>query len=110
MAPLRSIKSLSSASCDGTRVLFEIVDGSEIVECAISRMALEDISTGRCFKPADMLKCFAKSREQIEALAVQKFRRRPEGVSGRLSLWSDDVSEPPTGTVPAAVQIAAAPL
>jgi hypothetical protein len=105
MAQLRSQKSVGAPSCDGNRVLFEIGVGTDVLDCAISRMALEDISTGMCFKPADMLKCFLKSREQIETLALEKLRRRPEGVSGRLSLWSDDVDDPPTGSVPAAAQI-----
>jgi len=105
MVQVRSQKSVGTPSCDGNRVLFEIGVGPDILDCAISRMALEDISTGRCFKPADMLKCFMKSREQIESLALEKLRRRPDGVSGRLSLWSDDVIEPPTGSVPAAAQI-----
>lgn len=87
---------------DGSRVLFEIADGGSRVACAISRMALEDIGEKRLFKPADLLGCFAKARGRIEGLALEKLRARPDGVSGRLSLWADDVDEPPTGGVPAA--------
>ena len=40
---------------DGTRVFFEIADGNEQIQCAISRAALEEISEKRCFRTADLL-------------------------------------------------------
>lgn len=87
---------------DGGRVLFEIADGGERVPCAISRMALEGIGERRLFKTADLLGCFAGARGRIEGLALEKLHARPDGVSGRLSLWADDVDDSPTGDVPAA--------
>jgi hypothetical protein len=109
MVQLQSHNPSSVPYCDSSRVLFEISDGGELFPCAISRMALEDIAGGRCFKPADMLKSFARVRSRIETLALEKLRVRPEGVTGRLSLWSDDVIEQPDGTIPEAAALAAAP-
>jgi hypothetical protein len=110
MVQLRCLNQTSVPYCDSSRVLFDITDGNELVPCAISRMALEDVSGGRCFKPVDMLKSFEKVRPRIEALALEKLRMRPDGVTGRLSLWSDDVIEVPTGSVPAAAALGVAPV
>ena len=76
---------------DGSRVIFEIYDGNERISCAISRAALEAISERRCFRSADLLGCFVNARVRIERLALEKLRARPDGISGRLSLWEDDV-------------------
>jgi hypothetical protein len=109
MVQLQSHNPSSVPYCDSSCVLFEISDGGEVVACAISRMALEDLCGGRCFKPADMLKSFARVRARIETLALDKFRMRADGVTGRLSLWSDDVNELPDGSVPEAAALGAAP-
>ena len=85
---------------DGNRVLFEITDGNEQIPCAISRAALEAISERRCFRAADLLGCYANARGRIERLALEKLRARPVGVSGRLSLWADDVDFMPPGGAP----------
>ena len=82
---------------DGGRILFEVIDGNAYVPCAISRMALEEISEKRCFGKADLLACFASGRERIEKLALAKLRARADGISGRLSLWADDVNILPPG-------------
>jgi hypothetical protein len=88
--------SLSKPRWDGTRILFEIeVDGERLL-CAISRSALQDLSGRRHFAAPDLLKGFVAVRERIEAIATQKFRARPESVTGVLSIWADDVDDPPT--------------
>ena len=51
---------------------------------------------------ADLLGCFANARGRIERLALEKLRARPDGVSGRLSLWADDVDFVPPGGAPLA--------
>ena len=94
MMPLSYVTSTSRPRWDGSRVLFDIMDGSEQVPCAISRTALEDIADKRCFKTADILASFAKVRGRIERLALEKLRARPAGISGRLSLWADDLDDP----------------
>jgi Protein of unknown function (DUF1488) len=100
-----SITSRSRPRWDGSRVLFEIIDGNEHIPCAISRAALEEISERRCFGAADLLGCFANARGRIERLALGKMRARPDGISGRLSLWADDVDlVPPDGAPVAAYQ------
>ena len=101
MVHLHSTTPPSFPIWDGGRVLFEITDGGERIPCAISRVALEDIGERRLFKTADLLGCFAQARGRIEGLALEKLHARPDGVSGRLSLWADDVDDPPTGGVPA---------
>jgi len=87
---------------DGSRILFEIKDGNEQIPCAISRAALEEISERRCFGAADLLGCFTYARGRIERLALEKLRERPGGISGRLSLWADDVDFVPPGGSPTA--------
>ena len=72
-------------------VLFEITDETGQIQCAISRAALEEISERRFFRAADLLGCFANARVRIDKLALEKLRARPDGSSGRLSLWADDV-------------------
>jgi hypothetical protein len=96
------ITSRSRPRWDGSRVLFEIIDGDEHIPCAISRAALEEISERRCFGGADLLGCFANARGRID---LEKMRARPDGISGRLSLWADDVDfVPPDGAPAAAYQ------
>ena len=90
---------------DGSRVVFEIDEGTERISCAISRAALEAISERRWFKSTDLLECFVDSRARIERLALEKLRARPEGIPGRLSLWADDVEfGPPDGAAVVAYQ------
>jgi hypothetical protein len=60
-------------------------------------MALEDLSETSCFGKADFLARFASARERIEKLALAKLRDRADGISGRLSLWVDDVKPLPPG-------------
>jgi hypothetical protein len=86
----------------GNLVLFEVHDESGEVMCAISRLALEVVSGGRFFRPVELLAGFKKSRKRIEDAAIKKFHARPEGSSGRLHLWADDVDDPPTDAFPAA--------
>jgi hypothetical protein len=102
MAFFSWMTSPSRARWDGSRVLFEITDGNEQIPCAISRQALEEISERRCSRAADLLGCFANARGRIERLALEKLRARPDGVSGRLSLWADDVDFVPPGGAPLA--------
>jgi hypothetical protein len=97
MAILSCVTSTSMPYWDGGRILFEIIDGKTYVPCAISRMALEEISENSCFGKTDLLACFASARERIEKLALVKLRARADGISGRVSLWADDVNTLPPG-------------
>ena len=97
MAILGCVTSTSRPYWDGGRILFEIIDGDAYVPCAISRMALEEISEKRCFGKAELLACFASARERVEEFAFAKLRARADGISGRLSLWADDVNPLPHG-------------
>ena len=91
---------------DGSRVIFEINDGNgRMISRAISRAALEAIGGSRCLRSADLLGCFIHARARIERLALEKLRGRPDGISGRLSLWADDVEfGPPVGVAVAVYQ------
>lgn len=79
---------------DGSRILFEIEHDGQVIPCAISRGALQDLSEHRCFKTAELLKCFVDGRGRIEEIARNKFRAAGESVSGVVSIWADDVEEP----------------
>lgn len=78
---------------DGSRVVFEIEVDGELVACAISRSALQDISGVRRFAPVDLLRGFSEVRARIEEIAASKFRINPESVSGFVSIWADDVED-----------------
>ncbi|MGG5817793.1 DUF1488 family protein [Falsiroseomonas sp. HW251] len=81
------------ARWDGRRVLFEVRhDGAEL-PCAISPDALRDLSASRCFKPADLLRVFAAHRIPVEAMVLNKLRRRRSAMQGPLMLWSGDIEE-----------------
>ncbi|TCZ61102.1 DUF1488 family protein [Roseicella aquatilis] len=79
--------------CDGRHLRFEMVDDGRRVACAISVMALEDLSGTRCYRPADQLKSFALAREQIEAIALNKINMKAQDASGLLTIWSNDVDD-----------------
>ena len=79
--------------CDGRRLLFDIVDDGRRVTCAISVMALEDLSEKRCYKPADQLSSFALARRQIEIIALGKIQTQGQDASGLLTIWSNDVDD-----------------
>lgn len=90
---------------DGRRVLFQVQDADRVVPCAISLNALQDLSVGRCYRPAELLGCFAAARGRIAAIALRKLQARPPGVTGMLSIWSDDIDDPPPASAPAAVRV-----
>jgi hypothetical protein len=92
---------LAKPRWDGSRVMFEIEAAGEAVACAISRGALQDLSGRKQHAPADMLRCFEAARVQIETIAAEKFRDRPESVSGIVSIWDDDISEAAASTLDA---------
>jgi hypothetical protein len=76
---------------DGRRILFELQhDGAE-VSCSISPDALRDLSSRRCYKPTDLLQCFAAERPRIEAAARGKLGARAACATDLLTIWSDDV-------------------
>ncbi|MEO8714897.1 MAG: DUF1488 family protein [Acetobacteraceae bacterium] len=94
MNEIEQATSASRPRWDGSRILFEIEQDGQMIPCAISRGALQDLSEHRCFKTAELLKCFADGRSRIEAIARGKFRASGESVSGVISIWADDVEEP----------------
>ena len=83
----------SGARWDRNRVLFDVVDGGELIACAISREALQDASGRRYAKPPELLACFETLRERLEAVALAKFRTRPESIDGLVTIWSGDLEE-----------------
>lgn len=79
---------------DGRRVLFDVEADGQMVPCAISLTALQDVSERRHFKPAEVLLCFAKAQPRIEAIVRDKLRRRGAHVGGLLNVWADDFEDP----------------
>jgi hypothetical protein len=84
----------SAPRWDRNRVLFEITDGGNVVSCAISREALQDISERRYGKPLELLACFGKVRARVERIALAKFRSRPDFGEGLVTIWSGDLDDP----------------
>ncbi len=91
---------------DGRRVLFDVEADGQLVSCAISLTALQDVSERRHFKPAEVLLCFAKAQPRIEEIVRSKLLRRGAHVAGLLNVWADDFedpeAEPPVADPPAA--------
>jgi Protein of unknown function (DUF1488) len=79
---------------DRNRVLFEIVEGGEYYDCAISREALQDISDRRYAKPVELLACFEKVRPRLERIAREKLRSRSDAIEGMVTIWSGDLDDP----------------
>jgi hypothetical protein len=85
--------SMPMARWDGRRVLFEVSHDGQAVPCAISSAVLGDLSSRRCFKPAEVLECFAAMRGQVEAIARAKLASRVSRPSVPFALWSTDVED-----------------
>ncbi len=85
---------MASPRWDRNRVLFEIVHDGQLIECAISREALQDMSARRYAKPAELLECFAKIRPRAEQIASNKLRGRSDAIEGLVTIWSSDLDEP----------------
>lgn len=90
---------------DGRRALFEIEHDGQRYPCAISSGALQELSGTRHFKPADLPRYFAEAHGRIEAIAVAKLRARKSGLLGVLSIWADDIDDPPPASSPVAVRL-----
>ena len=80
---------------DGSRVLFTIEAEGKRVPCAISRSALQHLSGEVHLATSDLLHRFMGSRDRIEETAVRIFHVTPEWVSGPVSIWADDIDNPP---------------
>ena len=90
---------------DGRRALFEIEHDGQRYPCAISSGALQELSGTRHFKPADLPRYFAEAHGRIEAIAVAKLLARKSGLLGVLSIWADDIDDPPPASSPVAVRL-----
>jgi hypothetical protein len=100
--------STSRPRWDGNCVLFEMTVDRRQVPCAISRAALEAIGQARCTESAALLERFSSARVRIQGLALEKLHSRAPGVTGRLSLWADDVDDPAPGGTSASGRLEAA--
>lgn len=105
MPSLHEVNGFSKTHWNGRRVFFEILENEREVICAISEGALEDIAERRYSKPKDFLNCFQTSRCRIEAVARKKYRARPLGVSGVVSLWAEDFDDTTPDQEPAQVAV-----
>ena len=82
------------ARWDRNRVLFEIEDAGQVISCAISREALQDASDRRYANPKELLACFTRSKDRIEAVALAKFRGRSDDNDSLVIIWSSDLDDP----------------
>ena len=86
---------VSQPRWDGSRVQFAIESEGKLIQCAISRSALQALSGHPHLATRDLLRRFVDSRERVEELATQIFFMRPEWVSGPVSIWTDDIDDQP---------------
>ncbi len=76
---------------DRNRVLFEIEDEGQMVPCAISLQALQDVSGRRFHDGTRLLACFGTVRSRIERAARFKLRARRHTDGHLLTIWSGDL-------------------
>lgn len=104
MTAEEAVSAVSHPRWDGQRVLFQLRDADQAIACAISRDALQALSGLRRFRPADLLDCFLSERDRIGAIALSKLHARSGGVTGVLTIWSDDIDDPPPASAPVAAR------
>ena len=80
---------------DGNRVQFAIEAEGKLIRCAISRSALQELSGHPHLATSDLLRRFVDSRQRVEEIAARIFHITPEWVSGPVSIWADDIDDPP---------------
>jgi hypothetical protein len=80
---------------DGNRLTFFIKTEGKRIPCAISRSALQSLSGHPYLATSDLLGRFMDSRGKIEEIAARIFHITPEWVSGPVSIWADDIDNPP---------------
>src|SRR6478672_1652850 len=90
---------VSQPRWDGNRVQFAIEAEGKRIQCAISRSALQHLSGHPHLPTSDLLRRFVDSRERIEEIAARIFHITPEWVSGPVSIWADDIDNPPPARV-----------
>lgn len=81
---------------DGSRILFQMEIVGRPVACAISRAALQQVSSCGYIPSGDLLRRFAAGRDRIEEIAADIFAVRPENLAGTLHIWADDIDDPPS--------------
>ena len=86
---------VSQPRWDGNRIQFAIEAEGKLIRCAISRSALQHLSGHRHLATSDLLRRFVDSRERVEEIAARIFQVTPEWVSGPVSIWTDDIDDPP---------------
>jgi hypothetical protein len=96
---VRKLRSVTNPRWDGACILFRIEVAGRAISCAISRVALQELSGCRHIPSSDLLRRFADGRERIEEIANKIFAIRPDGVTGTLHIWAGDIDDPPSGTV-----------
>jgi Protein of unknown function (DUF1488) len=94
---LRAAGSAFKPRWDGSRILFQIEISGNPIACAISRTALGQITGASCIAKGDLVRRFAEGRGRIEQIAAGIFAVRPDGATGTLNIWSDDIDDPPPG-------------
>lgn len=80
---------------DGNRLTFSIHIEGKRIRCAISRSALQSLSGHTYLATSDLPDRFMDSRDKIEEIAARIFHITPEWVSGPVSIWADDIDNPP---------------
>ena len=80
---------------DGDRLTFTINTEGKRIPCAISRSALWNLSGHTHVATRDLPDRFMDSRDRIEEIAARIFHVTPEWVSGPISIWADDIDNPP---------------
>ena len=90
---------VSQPRWDGNRVQFAIETEGKRIQCAISRSALQHLSGHPHLATSDLLRRFADSRERAEEIAVRIAHIKPEWVPRSVSIWADDIDDPPPACV-----------
>src|SRR5690242_3837140 len=96
----------SQPQWDGNRLTFTINTEGKRIPCAISRSALQNLSGHTYLTTSDLLQRFMDSRDRIEEIAARISHITPEWVSGPVSIWADDIDNPPPARASAPHEVA----
>jgi hypothetical protein len=96
----------SQPQWDGNRLTFTINTEGKRIPCAISRSALRNLSGHTHLTTSDLLERFMDSRDRIEEIAARISHITPEWVSGPVSIWADDIDNPPPARASAPHEVA----
>ena len=93
------LPSAANPRWDGARILFQIEIAGQLVSCAISRAALQELRREQPITSGDLLRQFAAVRGAISTIATNMFAGTFGDGRGTLHISVGDIHDPPSSPV-----------